>query len=233
MSDEKQTPEQQTSAQPPQAQQSEAKTGLAIASLVLGIIGMLTSLILIGALFGAVGLVLGIIALSKKQSKGMSVTGIVLSLISILIVVVVSVFAVGFFGFLKDASDDAGVEFDTSDNGISIESEDGEDSFSIGGDLPDGFPAEVPLYEPAEVTSSASYSENDGRVYNVTLNTDDSIADVDDLYSQSFADDWDIHTQSAEPGEYSNYTANRGDLEVTLSIIAVDEGTNINISAVE
>ena len=230
MSEENQTSEQQTPTQQPQAQQPEVKTGLAVTSLVFGIIGLFTSLIFVGALFGAVGLVLGIIALSKKQPKGMSVTGIVLSLISILIVVAISVFAVGFF---KDASEKAGIDFDTSDNGFSIESEDGEGSFSVGGDLPDGFPAEVPLYEPAEVTSSASYSENDGRVYNVTLNTDDLIASVDDFYSQSFADDWDVHAQTAESGEYSNYTAGQNDLEVSVSIIALDDGANINLSVTQ
>ncbi|MBN1807625.1 MAG: DUF4190 domain-containing protein [Planctomycetes bacterium] len=58
--------------------------GMAVASLVLGIIGFLTALIFIGFLVGVVGLILGIIAMSKASKgeaggKGVAVAGTVLS----------------------------------------------------------------------------------------------------------------------------------------------------------
>lgn len=54
------------------------KSGLATASLVLGILSLIISFL------GLIGLPLGIVALNKKQSKGKSITGIVLSSIAIL-----------------------------------------------------------------------------------------------------------------------------------------------------
>ena len=75
--------------------------GLAIASLVLGIIALLSSLFIVGIVFGIVGLVLGFIATSKAKKgtgggRGMAIAGIVLSIIAILISVAVIVAAVFF-----------------------------------------------------------------------------------------------------------------------------------------
>lgn len=59
--------------------------GLAIAALVVGIIGFLTGLLpVVGALIGAVAIILGIIALAKKQSKGMAITGLVLGAVALI-----------------------------------------------------------------------------------------------------------------------------------------------------
>lgn len=59
---------------------------LAIASLVLGILAMLTSLLVLGAILGAVGLILGIIHLRRDAgARRMGWTGVVLSGLSILI----------------------------------------------------------------------------------------------------------------------------------------------------
>ena len=59
-------------------------TGLAIASLVLGILATLSGIFFIGGLFGIVAIVLGIIALQKKVDKGMSITGIIAGALGIL-----------------------------------------------------------------------------------------------------------------------------------------------------
>jgi hypothetical protein len=58
--------------------------GLAIASLVLGILATLSGIFFIGGLFGIVAIVLGIIALQKKVGKGMSITGIITGALGIL-----------------------------------------------------------------------------------------------------------------------------------------------------
>ena len=81
----------------------QQQKGLAIASLVLGIIGLLTSCCG-GGLLGLIGLVLGIVALTNKQSKGLCIGGIIVS--SIAIVITVFAFALGFIsGFMDDESD--------------------------------------------------------------------------------------------------------------------------------
>ena len=60
-------------------QSPKKQTGLALAALLVGIGAFLVGLIpVFGALVGIVAVVLGALALRKRQSKGMAVTGIVL-----------------------------------------------------------------------------------------------------------------------------------------------------------
>lgn len=60
-------------------------SGLAIAALIVGIIAFLIGLLpVVGAIVGAAGVTLGIIALVKKQSKGLAITALVLSGVAVL-----------------------------------------------------------------------------------------------------------------------------------------------------
>lgn len=71
---------------------------LSILSLILGIIGLLLSFAASGTLFCIVSLVLGIIALCKKQSKGMGIAGVVCSAVGLfitIIMVIVSLILIG------------------------------------------------------------------------------------------------------------------------------------------
>ena len=61
---------------------ADPELALAIASLILGIIGLLTGLMVFGAVLGLVGVILGIVALVKVKNgtasgKGMAIGGIV------------------------------------------------------------------------------------------------------------------------------------------------------------
>lgn len=63
---------------------SPSQTGLALASLVLGILGFFSSLFLVGALFGLLGLTLGAVHLSRRQAgNSLAWVGIVLSVMGI------------------------------------------------------------------------------------------------------------------------------------------------------
>ncbi|MDO5154397.1 MAG: DUF4190 domain-containing protein [Eubacteriales bacterium] len=75
------------------------KNGMAIASLVIGIIAFLGSCCY-GGVLGIVGLVLGIVALKKGNGngKGLAIAGIVLSSLSILVTVAVVVMGVAMMG---------------------------------------------------------------------------------------------------------------------------------------
>lgn len=62
--------------------QPTPSSALAIASLILGVIGLLTGLMFFGAVLGLVGVILGIVALVKVKNgtasgKGMAIGGIV------------------------------------------------------------------------------------------------------------------------------------------------------------
>lgn len=80
----RQVPSDSSSVQPNQSARSGSNV-LAIASLVLGIIAAILGLFIIGSVFGVGGIVIGIIALVKKQSKPLAITGIVLSAIAIVV----------------------------------------------------------------------------------------------------------------------------------------------------
>lgn len=72
---------------------------LAIASLVLGVISILSGVIIVGGFFGFVGIILGIIALiqirkGKATGKGMAIGGIVTGVVGIVISIVVIVMGI-------------------------------------------------------------------------------------------------------------------------------------------
>lgn len=72
-------------ATPPIETIPKKASGLALAALFVGIGAFLFGLIpVFGALVGITGIVLGVLALTKKQSKGLAVTGIVLAGLAVL-----------------------------------------------------------------------------------------------------------------------------------------------------
>ena len=80
---------------------ADLKNGLAIASMVLGILGFVTSLFLIGILFAPIGLILGIVALVKANrkphlygGKGFAIAGIATSSMVVLFIPIVMAIAI-------------------------------------------------------------------------------------------------------------------------------------------
>lgn len=75
--------------------QPQKTSGLAIASLVLSILGFLGSWFVLGGLFALIGLVLGIIALVQTRKgaggKGMAIASVILSSLSMLIAIGMSI----------------------------------------------------------------------------------------------------------------------------------------------
>ena len=72
-------------------EETAKKSGLGIASLVLGIIGVCTAFIPIinnvSFVLGIIGAVLGAISLAKKTSKGQAIAGVVLCVLAIVITI--------------------------------------------------------------------------------------------------------------------------------------------------
>lgn len=88
------------------AAEANKPKGLAIASMVLSIIGFLLAWAVIGGIPALVGLILGIVALRKTKTggggKGLAITGIVLGIISLIISALIGVF----FGWVLAESRD-------------------------------------------------------------------------------------------------------------------------------
>ena len=82
-------------------------TGMAVASLVLGVLGILTAFFLIGGLLGLIALILGLVALGKIKrgeagGRGMAIAGIVTGAIALLLSIIVVVSVGAFFAENKD-----------------------------------------------------------------------------------------------------------------------------------
>jgi hypothetical protein len=95
------------------AQSVTLKTGLAIASMVLGIAGLASSILLIGLLLAPVGLVLGIVALVKASKKpmvyggqGFAIAGVVTGGLAMLFVPVIAAIAIPNLLASKRAADE-------------------------------------------------------------------------------------------------------------------------------
>lgn len=76
--------------------------GLAVASLVLGILGILTSLIFVGGLLGLIAVILGVVALGKAKrgeagGRGLAIGGIVTGAIALLLTILLAVTVGSFF----------------------------------------------------------------------------------------------------------------------------------------
>ena len=114
------------------------KIGLSIASMVLGIVSILTICVWIGVIPAIIGLVLGIIVLKqKRKGKGMAIAGIAMSALAILIVVMMFVW------------------FSNSSKGISEGHDNNKEELKQEQEIIDGF-------ERAEYDKFNSYASENG-----------------------------------------------------------------------
>src|SRR5690606_38365607 len=88
---------------------ASSANGLALSSLITGLLGLLAVLVFFfsdlgaemligGSVLGLIGFVLGIVALKKRQPKGMAVTGLIAGLLAVLLSLAIFVFALIFLG---------------------------------------------------------------------------------------------------------------------------------------
>lgn len=84
---------------------------MSVASLILGIIGLLTSCIVIGIIPSIIGLILGILSMKSTKNKGASIAGIVTSAVGILIFVII---LVGAMGISDSVNEEEPVKVETS-----------------------------------------------------------------------------------------------------------------------
>jgi peroxiredoxin len=79
----------------PNAPEGPRRRGMAIASLVLGILACVSSLFVVGALFGLIGLILGLVHVSKRRApNGMAWWGVGLSTFGILVSALMVIFVI-------------------------------------------------------------------------------------------------------------------------------------------
>lgn len=120
--------------------------GLSIASLVLGIIGLLFSCLVFGGFLGIIGLVIGIVALCNKKSKhGAAIAGVVCSFIAIIVMIVVLIG--GSYSDKKETTvNETNIEEETKQPEESAQKDTATDIMDSENEKPD----EEPMQEPAE-----------------------------------------------------------------------------------
>lgn len=88
--------------QPPPPQ----KKGMAIASMVLGIVAVVLAFIpilgIVAFLLGAIAIILGIVALIKKRGKGQAITGLITGIVSFIIAGIVTAITGAFIGAVDE-----------------------------------------------------------------------------------------------------------------------------------
>jgi glycerol-3-phosphate acyltransferase PlsY len=83
----------QPAAQPAAAPAPASNTnGMAVASLVLGIVSLLTSWLWFMGLVPILGIVFGVLGMKKEEGKGMAIAGLIISIIAIVIMLIFFVF---------------------------------------------------------------------------------------------------------------------------------------------
>lgn len=203
-------------AEAPMVKPATKTSGLAIAALILVFIPGLTW----------IGLILGIVALvsikkSGDKGKGLAIAAIILSIVFMLISVA-AVWAVYFAA--NKAANDAGLNINTKDKTVTV-NKDGE-SVSVGENakLPDGFPSDVPIYEPSDVIASLSTGKDS---YSASLVSNDSVTKISEYYTSELSKNgWQSSEDTAsitlQSGSGSTYT--KGD-RTLLVIIASDKSS--------
>lgn len=79
------------------------RRGLGIAALVLGIVAIVTLLLCgVGAVVAVAGVVIGIIAVARGNARGMAVTGLALSVVTLLVAIGAGIW---FFGRVAPCTD--------------------------------------------------------------------------------------------------------------------------------
>lgn len=85
--------------------------GAALTALIAGVVGLLLvvvyftspaggTLLLVGAIVGLIGFIFSIVALRRRESKGMAITGLITGLVALLAAAAIYIFALIFIGAL-------------------------------------------------------------------------------------------------------------------------------------
>ncbi len=125
-----------------------------------------------------------------------------------------------------------GVDIDTSDGSVTIESEDGGSVEIQGesGDIPEGFPDDVPVYD-GDIQTTSKVSTGEGTAFYVELTTGDGASDVHDWYkSELESEGWAIQmdTTSTQNGAFSGLLmAEKDGAQVSMTFEESDGVTGV------
>ena len=127
-----------------------------------------------------------------------------------------------------------GSDVEVTDDGVTIETEDGDVTISDDtGEIPDGFPSDFPLYDGYELDGASSMSGGGQTSYYINMTSEDPVEDVYNWYKGEFTDNgWNISGDALytdSNGSSGMLTADKGDLEATVTVTVEGDGTYFGV----
>ena len=117
--------------------------------------------------------------------------------------VLLAISLVVLLGACQDLAEEAveqqtGIDIEQDDEGVTITGSEGEEIQYGTASLPEGWPADVPVYEGVEIQASTSFTLPEGTQMSATMTTSDAYADVAAWYKSAVADGgWTIESEAS------------------------------------
>lgn len=118
----------------------------------------------------------------------------------------------------------ADVDYDEGRGSVSVKTDEGEFSSETSGELPDNFPSDIPVYDKQNIVSSYSTTNDDGTVWYVSAQTDSSVDDVKNFFTDKFTG-WDNKSTSTYNSTVTQ-SYEKGTVQVSLIISPAGEAYN-------
>jgi len=114
---------------------------------------------------------------------------------------------------------------------VSYKGEDFEFSIDSGGELPEDFPKDFPVYKNSKLMSSWSSSDQEGSGTSVIWESEDSLEKVADFYKTELAKTgWTVTSTFSQSDETSVFSFEKGDLDGVLGIAKAEDKINISVT---
>lgn len=176
---------------------------------------------------------------SKKEDK---------KTLPVILIVVAGLFLIGFLGYKfvfsktrtkisnyflsKSLSDKLGGDVKIEGDGekVSYKDDDLEFSYDMGGDLPEGFPSDFPIYTNAKLISKYSSTQEESEGMSVMWETSDDLEKIVEYYkSESEKTGWEI-TSTFSSEDSSVLSLKKGDSEAVLGIAEAEDKVDISVT---
>ncbi|MDO8846834.1 MAG: hypothetical protein Q7W51_00390 [Coriobacteriia bacterium] len=129
------------------------------------------------------------------------------------------------------AATDSDVE--VNDDSVTIQTDDGEVTIANDtGEMPDGFPSDFPLYDDYVLDGASSVASGGTTTYYINMTSEDEVTEVFEWYKAEFDDGWTTtgDTFFTDSGSSSGMlTAEKGDMEATVSMTTENDGTTFGV----
>lgn len=116
------------------------------------------------------------------------------------------------------------VKVDNQGDKVTLTGEGGEVSFEAGGDLPESFPKDFPVYTGAKLVNSYSVKGEEGDGVSVIWETGDSFAKVSDFYKKKLQEDgWKVESTFEQKDSFTS-SFSKGEVGGFIGVTLGDEG---------